>query len=276
MISACLKTAQDYELIAYEFGSDCHRQNIRYAEVTFTMTTNLQYSGLPWQEILAGLNAGRVRAKRDFGVEWGWVFDINRHQPDTQDLVLDIALQARDQGVVALGLGGNEAEFPPNWFTRSFDRALSEGMPRVPHAGETLGAEGVWEAIRLLHPNRMGHGVRSHEDPRLVEYLAEKQIPIEVCPTSNVALGVFPDYASHPLRRLWDAGLAITLGSDDPPMFETELNREYRSLVDHFGFTRPELEQISLNGIRYSLLPEDRKRALKAQFTQEFANIWNA
>jgi adenosine deaminase len=203
------------------------------------------------------------------------VFDINRHQPDTQDLVLDIALQARDQGVVALGLGGNEAEFPPHWFMRAFDRALHERMPRVPHAGETLGAEGVWEAIRLLHPNRMGHGVRSIEDPALMEYLAETQIPIDVCPTSNVTLGVFPDYASHPLRRLWDAGVAITLGSDDPPMFETELNREYQVLVDHFGFTRYELEQISLNGISYSLLPEDRKCELEEQFRQEFTNIWN-
>ena len=122
-ITSCLRTPDDYRLIAYEFGADCARQNIRYAEVTFTITTNTKYTGLPWQVILEGLNEGRVQARAEFGVDWGWVFDISRDRPRTQDQVLDIALAARDEGVVALGLGGPEAGFPPQLFERSFERA---------------------------------------------------------------------------------------------------------------------------------------------------------
>jgi adenosine deaminase len=205
IITGCLRTPDDYRLIAYEFGSDCARQNIRYAEVTFTIATNTKYNDLDWQAILEGLNAGRDQARAEFGVNWGWVFDICRgDNPETQDDVIEIALAARDQGVVALGLGGSEADFPPELFVQTFARARQAGLPRVPHAGEHAGPEDIWQALRLLHADRLGHGVRCVEDPALVEYLRERQVPLEVCPTSNICLGVYPDYAAHPLRRLWD------------------------------------------------------------------------
>ncbi|RLC70626.1 MAG: adenosine deaminase, partial [Chloroflexi bacterium] len=232
-ITRCLRVPDDYRLIAYEFGADCARQNIRYAEVTFTIATNTKYTGLPWQAILEGLNEGRAQARAEFGVDWGWVFDISRNVPGTQGQVVEIALAARDESVVALGLGGPEADFPPELFERSFERARQAGLPSVPHAGEIAGPESVWAALRLLHADRLGHGVRSVEDGALVEYLRERQTPLEVCPTSNVRLGVYPDYAAHPLRRLWDAGLLVTINSDDPPMFNADLNHEYEALVDH-------------------------------------------
>ena len=125
----------------------------------------------------------------------------------------------------------------------------------------------------MLHANRLGHGVRSVEDSALVEYLRERQVPLEVCPTSNVCLGVYPDYAAHPLRRLWDAGLLVTVNSDDPPMFGADLNQEYEVLVDHFGFSADELEQISLNGLRASFLPQAEKARLEAEFRAEFAQL---
>ncbi len=118
-----MHTFEDYQLIAYEFGCDCARQNVRYAEVTFTIATNVRMTGLPWQEIVAGLNAGRARARAEFGVDWRWIFDISRDNPDTQNQVLEITLAAREQGVVALGLGGSEALFPPELFVDSFARA---------------------------------------------------------------------------------------------------------------------------------------------------------
>jgi len=272
-ITGCLRTPDDYRLIAYEFGSDCARQNIRYAEVTFTIATNTKYNGLRWQVILEGLNAGRAQARAEFGVDWGWVFDISRDDPGTQDRVIEIALAARDEGVVALGLGGSEAEFPSELFERTFARARQASLPRVPHTGEHAGPEDVWEALRLLYADRLGHGVRCVEDAALVEYLRERQVPLEVCPTSNVCLGVYPDYAMHPLRRLWDAGLFVTVNSDDPALFGTDLSHEYEVLVDHFGFSADELEQVSLNGLHASFLPEPDKTQLETEFLTQFAQL---
>jgi len=272
-ITGCLRTPEDYALIAYEFGSDCARQNIRYAEVTFTVATNVQLTGLPWQAILEGLNAGRDKACQEFGVDWRWVLDISRNHPETQDEVFEIALAARNQGVVALGLGGSEAEFPAGLFERAFTRAREVGLPRVPHAGETSGPESIWTALRSLHADRLGHGVRCIEDPELVAFLKEHQVPLELCPTSNVRLGIYRDYPAHPLRQLWDQGLWVTVGSDDPPLFGTDLNGEYAVLVDHFGFGAGDLEQVSLNGLRASFLPPAKQAQLEAEFHAEFARL---
>jgi adenosine deaminase len=208
-------------------------------------------------------------------VDWGWVLDVSRNVPDTQDEVLEIALAAREQGdgVVALGLGGPEVGFPPELFERSFVRARQAGLPRVPHAGETVGPESVWTALRLLHADRLGHGVRCVEDLELVEHLRERQVPLELCPTSNICLGVYSDYEAHPLRRLWDAGLMVTVNSDDPPMFGTDLNREYEVLVRYFDFSIEELQQVSLNGLHASLLPSAEKARLEVEFRAQFAQL---
>jgi len=273
MITSCLRTPDDYRLIAYEYGSECARQNIRYAEVTFTILTNTRMTHLSWQEILQGLNAGREQAHADFGVWWQWVFDIVRNLPDTQVLVLDIALAARELGVVALGLGGSEAGFPPELFVDTFERAKSENLHRVPHAGEISGPQSVWSAIKLLHAERIGHGVCSIEDPTLIAYLKANSLPLEICPTSNICLKVYPDYAHHPLRKLWDADLVLTIGSDDPPMFGTDLNHEYQVLIKEFGFTQVELERISLNAIHGSFLSHGEKRNLEQKFRDEFKRL---
>jgi aminodeoxyfutalosine deaminase len=273
MITGCLRTPEDYRLIAYEYGRECARQNVRYSEVTFTILTNAAMTGLPWQQVLGGLNAGRKQAQVDFGVQWQWVFDIVRNQPETQSAVLDISLAARQQGVVALGLGGQEQGYPPELFVETFERAQRENLHRVPHAGEISGPPSVWGALRLLHAERIGHGVRCIEDPHLVQYLQANAIPLEVCPSSNIRLGVYPDYAQHPLRRLWQAGLMIAIGSDDPPMFGTDLNREYRLLVDEFGFSQGELEQASLNGLRASFLTEPEKQRFIEEFEEQFQSL---
>jgi aminodeoxyfutalosine deaminase len=272
-ITRCLQTQDDYRLIAYEFGADCARQNVRYAEVTFSIVTNVTYARLPWQAILEGLNDGRARARAEFGVDWRWVFDIVRDVPGTQEQVVEIALAAQDLGVVALGLGGGETGFPPELFVQSFERARQGGLHSVPHAGEIAGSESIWNALKLLHADRIGHGVRCLEDPALGDYLRQHKVPLEICPSSNICLGVFPSYAAHPLRRLWDEGLFITINSDDPPLFNTDLNNEYEVLVDHFAFTTDELEQVSLNALRASFLPKTEKTQLETEFRAEFARL---
>jgi adenosine deaminase len=272
-VSSCLKTVEDYDLIAYEFGADMARQNTRYAEVTVTPCTNVELSGLPFDDVMGGLNEGRRRAGREFGVEFRWVLDIVRNNPETQQQVTEWAISARDRGVISLGLGGIEPGYPPELFVNSFARAREAGLHSVPHAGEIAGPESVWGSIRALGAERIGHGVRSIEDADLVAFLRERQIPLEVSPTSNLCVGVYPSYELHPIRWLWDEGLYVTLNSDDPPMFNTDLVGEYTVLAQRLGFTVDELERLSLNGLRASFLPESRKDLMRAEFEAEFSRL---
>ncbi len=272
-ILKCLRTPEDYRLIAYEFGKEMARQNIRYAEVTFTIISNAYYSGLPWEVILDGLNRGRGRAQAEFGVTWGWIFDIVRDRPDLQAEVVDMALAGRNRGVVALGLAGDECLGTAATFQDSFERAAAAGLPGIPHSGELCGPDKIWEVVRLLNPYRLQHGVRAVEDPALAAYLRDHHIGVDLCPTSNVRLGVYPDYAAHPLRKLWDASLLVTVNSDDPPLFGTDLNHEYELLVDEFGFTAEELAEVSLNGVRVSTLPAGEKARLEAEFRSELQQL---
>jgi adenosine deaminase len=272
-VSGCLKTVSDFSLIAYEFGADMARQNIRYAEVTFTPNTNVANSGLPFDEILAGLNDGRARANDDYGVEFQWVLDIVRDDPASRYQVAEWAASAVDRGVIGFGLGGTELGHPPEWFADAYAVAREAGLHSVPHAGEIVGPESVWNAIQWLGAERIGHGVHSVEDPALVDYLREHQIPLEICPTSNLCLGAYPSYEEHPIRRLWEAGVCVTVNSDDPPMFDTDLVREYQVLADHLGFSAAELERLSLNALLASFLPLERKMALARRFGREFARL---
>lgn len=272
-ISRCLRTVDDFRLIAYEFGAEMARQKIRYAEVTFSPYTHVTNTGLPFAEIVAALDDGRRCSQADFGVEFQWVFDIVRDDPSSQHTVVRWAASALDQGVVALGLGGTERGYPPEWFAESFAEARAAGLHRVPHAGEVAGPESVWGAIRHLDAERIGHGVRSEEDPELVAYLREYQIPLELCLTSNLCLGVYPSPQDHPIRRLWDQGLYLTINSDDPPMFNTDLVQEYQKLADDLGFTADEMERLSLNALQASFLPEEQKRAWRQDFLAEFASL---
>jgi aminodeoxyfutalosine deaminase len=272
-ISGCLKTVDDFRLIAYEFGADMACQNIRYAEVTFTPSTGVYYSGLPVYEILDGLNEGRARAQAEFGVDFQWILDIVRNTPEQRHQVAKWASGAMNKGVIALGLGGTEVGHPPEWFADAYATAREAGLHSVPHAGETAGPDSVWGAIRALRAERIGHGVRSVEDPALVEYLREHQTPLEVCPTSNLCLGVYPTYEAHPIRWMWEQGLYVTVNSDDPPMFNTNLVQEYEVLADRAHFAAEELEQLSLNALQASFLPEGRKVSMEQEFRTEFSRL---
>jgi len=278
-ISSCLKTTEDYELIAYEFGATMAGQNVRYAEVTFSPSTHHFSLGIPFDTFFTGLTSGRLRAQQEFGIEIRWIFDIVRDIADVTlnrrraEYTLSVALEGMDNGVVALGLGGAEVGHPPEQFTVWFEKAREAGLHSAPHAGETVGPDSVWGALRVLGAERLGHGVRSIEDPALVAYLADKQIPLEVCPTSNVKLGVYADYTSHPLPGLYDAGVPVTINSDDPPLFNTTLNDEVKLLVEPFDFDFNSINEILLNGVRCSFLPVGERLALEATFQTEMATL---
>jgi aminodeoxyfutalosine deaminase len=275
-ISSCLKTSDDYELIAYEFGANMARQNVRYAEITFSPSTHQFSLDIPFDVFFSGLTKGRLRAQKEFGVEIRWIFDIVRDIPDEilnrrrSEYTLAVAQEGMNDGVVALGLGGGEVGNPPERYAQWFEKASEAGLHSAPHAGETVGPKSVWGAVQVLGAERIGHGVRSIEDSDLVAYLAERHIPLEICPTSNVRLGV---YADHSLPDLYYARVPVTINSDDPPLFNTTLNDEIKLLVDQFDFDINTINEILLNGVRYSFLPVEAKQVMEALFQDEMARL---
>jgi len=274
-IFRCLKSAEDYEQIVYEFGEMMARQHIYYAEVTTSVCIHRYTLGIPHDIYFTGMTRGRERAKQDFGVEINWIFDIVRDKAEGSgiskraDYTLAVAKESMYDGVVALGLGGTEVGYPPEWFAKWFEQAKVAGLHSAPHAGETEGPTSIWNAIQVLGAERIGHGVRAIEDPELVAYLAEKQIPLEVCPTSNICLGVYPSLSQHPFPRLYNAGVLLIVNSDDPPLFNTTMNDEVELLASAFRFGRDTINEILLNGVRHSFLPDEKKRLLEQRFRAE-------
>jgi adenosine deaminase len=273
-ICHCLCTPEDFALVAYEHGQAMSRQNIRYAEVTWSPGTHVR-EGLTFGDLLTGINTGREHARRDFGVEMRWIPDIVRCNPDTAATVVGwlTSAEARAGGVVALGLGGPEVGWPPELFQQAFRDSAAQGLHSNPHAGETVGPQSVWGALSALKAERLGHGVRAVEDPDLVAYLVEHQVPLEVSPTSNLCLGVYPSYQAHPLRWLVEAGVCVTINSDDPALFNTTLSDEYLHAVQDCGLSVDQVEHVALNAVRACYLPASQKAAMIAAFEAEYARL---
>lgn len=274
-IARCIRTTDDIELIARDFLQGQSKQNIRHSEVTYTALTQYWNYRIPFAEQLAAINRARVWAEKELGVTMLLVIDIPRElaSPDEGLLVAEWAISGMGNGVAAFGLGGYEVGHPPEKFTKAFQRARAAGLPSVPHAGETMGPESIWGSLRELHAIRIGHGVRCLEDPKLVGELRAHQIPLEVCPTSNVCLKVAPSLSDHPLPGLLQEGLYVTLNSDDPPIFNTTLTKEYIDVVRTFDLDVKEIEQLSLNAVRASLLPERTRMELEKEFSREFSRL---
>ncbi|HEY4028085.1 MAG TPA: adenosine deaminase [Candidatus Dormibacteraeota bacterium] len=249
-------SADDVELIAYEFARELARQRVRYAEVMIT-PAQLERRGVAW---LDAVNRARRRASEDLGLELRWIVDVNRGLPEAErgywaDQALEAAIAGMDAGVVGFGLSGPEAGHPPEPFAPWFERARAAGLHSVPHAGEMAGPESVWGAVRALHAERIAHGARAVEDPVLVAHLAEHGIVLDLCPTSNVCLGVYRSLAEHPLRRLHQSGVPITVNSDDPTMFGTTLDHEIAALTGPLGLDHAAVPEIIANGFRFAFDP---------------------
>ncbi|MGE3269017.1 MAG: adenosine deaminase [Chloroflexota bacterium] len=274
----CLRTADDYELAAVELAANLARQGVRYAEVTFSASIH-HIMGVPQQAYFDGLARGRARALAEHNVELAWIFNIVRQWKNglevapLADHTLAMSIEGQEIGVVALGLAGAEDGAPPEPFKPWFDKARAAGLRSAPHAGEHAGPASVWGAIRALGAERIGHGVRAAEDPALVEHLARTGIPLDVCPHSNVRLGVAESLERHPLPRLLEAGVTMTVNSDDPSLFNTSLSDDYAALVDPMGLSVEQVDQLLLNGFRSTFLAEDRKTAMLAGAERELAAL---
>jgi len=263
-----LRAAEDYELVAYRMMQKLHAQSVLHAEVYVSVGV-IHWRGGEFAPLFEGLERGRMRGEREFGMSLYWIFDAVRHfGPRRAALVLDeaLALRKHSDSIVGIGLGGDERRAAPELFREVYARAASEGLRTTIHAGETVGPESVWSALRDLKVDRVGHGLTASDDATLVKYLADTQVPVEACISSNVMTGCCPSAPEHSARRLFDAGVLVTLNTDDPDMFRTSLVREYQVAQDALGFSDEQLRDLALNSFRASFLPEGRKREILSRF----------
>ena len=271
----CLRRPEDFFDLILDMGETLSVQNIRYAEITWTpqFYLNRQCS---LDDILGAMNAARTEAADRWEIELRWIPDLVRSYPGPGRVVARWAAKARqqpDSGVVALGLGGPEAGHPARGFSALFREARALGLPANPHAGEGVGPESVRETIEELRPSRIGHGIRSVEDRALVEHLAQTALPLEVCLTSNVKLGIYTSHAEHPVKHLIEAGCTVILNSDDPVLFQTTLGDEYLHAIRDCGLGLSDIRNSILDAIRSSYLTDSEKAAMAETFGKEFGRL---
>jgi adenosine deaminase/aminodeoxyfutalosine deaminase len=253
-----LRSAEDYELVTYRLMQKLRQQNVVHAEVYVSVGV-IRWRGQPVEPIFEGMERGRERGQRDFGVSLLWIFDAVRHfGPEAAAEVFNLAARLRERNVVGIGIGGDEARGPAEGFRDLFKKAADNGLRLTAHAGETTGPESVWGAINI-GAERIGHGLSAASDPELMEVMAQKQVPVEICITSNLRTGACKDMQEHPVKKFFDEGLMITLSTDDPAMFQTSLNKEFEIAQQEFGFSEEHLRELARNSIEASFLPVEKK-----------------
>jgi adenosine deaminase/aminodeoxyfutalosine deaminase len=259
-----LITPEDYELVAWRMMEQLAAQGVVHAEVYVSVGViymSRNHDPAAFEPIFAGLERARERGQRELGLSFYWIFDAVRHfsVAEAERVFLKAAeMRIQYPSVVAIGLGGDERRAGSEPFRRLYAEAKEAGLRLTNHAGETTGPEAIREALRI-GSERIGHAVSAVKDFYLMEELKARAIPLELNPTSNVSTGVCASFAQHPLRRYFDAGLLVTLNSDDPAFFGSDLAGEYLLAHTEQGFTRDELRQLAANSIRASFLPEEAK-----------------
>jgi adenosine deaminase len=270
-----IRDERDFDEIAYQVLRDLSAQNVKYVEA-FYSPGDYVGRGFSVEGITECLLEGKERARRDFGVRCELIVDVIRGDgPDVALRRLDEVETYLGKGVIGVGLGGSEADFPADPYEGVFREARARGFNLTAHAGEAAGPESIWACIDKLGVERIGHGVRPHEDPRLVSLLKERQVPLEMCVTSNVRTGVVESVEAHPIKQYFQQGLIVTVNADDPTMFDTSISQEYLILAQELGFTADELRTLSLSGVEASFLPADDKVLMRSQFEKEWEQVLN-
>jgi adenosine deaminase len=266
-----LREYEDFTFIASAIAHDLARQNIRYAEAFYSPIDFAQY-GLEVQRITEAIRAG---LSKEPGVEVALVIDLVRDDgPQQGARTLAKVNEVRSLGVVGIGIGGSEHQFPPGPFAAVYERAREMGFHTSAHAGEAAGPVSIWGAIGALKVERIGHGTSAIQDAALVDYLAAQRIPIEMCPLSNVRTAAVPSIERHPIRAFYERGLVVTVNTDDPKMFNNSLAEEYRLLHEKLGFSQDELRALILQAVQSSWLSTERKQEMVAAFMHDPA--WRA
>lgn len=260
-----LRSPEDYETITYNLMKRLRSENVLHAEVYVSVGVCL-WRKQDFDAIFEGLERGRTRGEKDFGVSLLWIFDAVRHfGPEEAQRVVEKAVQFKYRNVVGIGIGGDERRAGPELFRDAFQYASANGLRLTAHAGETTGPESIWGALNLK-AERIGHGLHAWQDRELMAELAERQIPIEICLTSNLETGCCQRLEDHPLKSYFDQGLMVTLNTDDPAMFRTSLNREYALAQQFFGFSDEQLREMARNAFEASFLSPEKKIGLLNRF----------
>ncbi|ELP69595.1 adenosine deaminase [Streptomyces turgidiscabies] len=272
-----IRTPEDVRLLTYEIARDMARQQVRYAELTITPFSSVR-RGIDDRAFMDAIEDARKSAEAEFGIVLRWCFDIPgeaglESAEETVRLATDDRL--RPEGLVSFGLGGPEIGVPRPQFKPYFDRAIAAGLRSVPHAGETTGPETVWDALNHLRAERIGHGTSAAQDPALLAHLAEQRIALEVCPTSNIATRAVRTLDEHPLKEFVRAGVLVTINSDDPPMFGTDLNSEYAVAARLLDLDEWGVADLAKNAVEASFLDPAGKAALAAEI-DTYTSAWLA
>ncbi|MFE2159124.1 adenosine deaminase [Streptomyces lydicus] len=260
-----IRDAEDVRLLTYEVARDMARQQIRYAELTITPYSSTR-RGIPDAAFVEAIEDARKAAEAELGVVLRWCFDIPGEAGlEAAEETARIACDLQPEGLVSFGLGGPEIGVPRPQFKPYFDRALAAGLHSVPHAGETTGPGTIWDALNDLRAERIGHGTSATQDPKLLAHLAEHRIPLEVCPTSNIATRAVRTMEEHPVKEMVDAGVLVTINSDDPPMFGTDLNTEYGVAARLLDLDTTGLAALAKNAVAASFMDAAAKTRLSAE-----------
>lgn len=264
-VNALVRTADDVEALAVGVLGDLAGQNVRHVELTVTPDSHL-VMGIEPDGIAEALSRARHTARARHGLEVGWVFDIPGESGlPSGERTIDWVQRWAPEGSVGFGLGGPEVGVPRPQFAEVFARARALGLASVPHAGETTGPQTVRDAVEVLGAQRVGHGIAAAQDPALMAELAESGIALEVCPTSNLRTRAVPSLAEHPWPDLVEAGVTVTVNSDDPAMFATTLCAEYRLVHDAFAVSAAGLTDLARAAVDVSFAPDVVKRRVSAE-----------
>ncbi len=260
---ALMQTEEGLRLVTFDVFEQLQRDNVFYAEIRFAPLLHTE-KGLTAENVVEIIEEATAKASQATGIEARLILCTLRHFSAEQSLQT-VKLVERFKGtrVAALDIAGDEAGFPLDAHIPAFQYAIQNGIARTAHAGEGSGAESVWETLNLLRPSRIGHGVRSIEDPALIAHLRKEHIHLEVCPTSNLQTNIYDSYADHPINRLYDAGLSLSVNTDARTITDITLAQEYEKLHQVFAWDREHFLQCNLNAMRSSFLPEAVKKRLE-------------
>jgi adenosine deaminase len=252
--------------IAFENVEDAKNEGIDYVELRFSPWFMAQAHNLKPAGVVEAVVSGTAAGARKYGVRVGLIGILSRtYGLDSANKELE-ALLSQSDNVIALDLAGDEVNFPPEWFAEHFHHARDAGWHITVHAGESAGAESIWQAIRTLGAERIGHAIRAIDDPALMEYMAEHRIAVESCLTSNVQTSCVPDYASHPLKSFLEYGICATINTDDPGISAITLPFEYEVAAPRAGLTQAQIRQAQINGLDAAFLPQGEKDQLRARY----------
>jgi adenosine deaminase len=272
LVADSIVEESQFQRITYEMLEDEARNNVRYVEASFSAPDHVR-RGLEYSKLLDSVNKGIRQARKDFGIQCNIRMDIVRNYgPEWGMCALDW-VESKNDNIVSIDLGGSEERFPAKPYAQVYARAKKMGLHLVAHAGEAAGPESIWDAIRHLKVEHIGHGVAAIEDPALIKTIKDRGITIETCPISNVRTNVVRRIRDHPIRYFFDSDLSVTVNSDDPSMFGTDLNNEFLQLHKKLGFTIKELFRLSLNSVKSSFLPDKEKNSLICCFMEEFEKL---